>query len=93
MTDADTYNTIKGLLLTAPDLVPASDLAALRAENERLREALGNLRDRAQSPVNLYERNGPQWTDRGREFYDADYFIETAREIVEMAAAALEATP
>jgi hypothetical protein len=60
----------------------------LQAENESLRArlaaaeaALATIRNDAQTTLDLYDKNGPQWTSResGEEYYSASYVLETAR--------------
>jgi predicted nucleic acid-binding Zn-ribbon protein len=67
----------------------------MEAENERLRAALAEMKLDAETTIDQYDRNGPQWTTKtGSEYYDASYVIESARErIATIDAAAKPATP
>lgn len=69
----------------------AASLIHPHAEIERLREALTELRTRRESCLDMYHRNGPQWTSRetGAEYYDASYVIENAESDIELITAAL----
>jgi hypothetical protein len=43
--------------------------------------ALATIRDDAHTTLDLYDKNGPQWTssESGEEYYSASYVLETAR--------------
>jgi len=68
-----------------------AECESLARDAERMREALTTLRLDAQTTIDLYNRNGPQWTTRtdGSEYYDASYVIDGAEERITAVDAAL----
>lgn len=60
---------------------PVSD--SLKAENERLREALRDIRSDCQSPIDFYERNGPEFTSPyGSEYQSSSSVMDKFAELV-----------
>jgi hypothetical protein len=63
---------------------------SLRAEVERLREALENIAVDAEVPQQFYDRNGPTWTSKsGAEYEDMSAHIDKCNELAALARAAL----
>lgn len=62
----------------------------LRAENQRLRRALLQIAEDAESPQNFYDRNGPQWTTpSGAEYENTSDFLAKCNELASTARDAL----
>ena len=54
-----------------------------------LLETLQDIESSTHHRVNMYERNGPQWTHNGQEYYDADLVIEGFRALRDLVRASL----
>lgn len=66
---------------------------AAEAEVKRLREVLEQIANDAESPQQLYDRNGPQWTGAdGNEYEDTSYFLAKCNELAASARTALAST-
>ena len=72
------------------ELRTRADVAERRVE--ALVELVQSVRDDAQTTIDLYNKNGPQWTSResGAEYYDASYVIVNAEERIAKIDAALD---
>ena len=58
-----------------------------RAENAQLRLKLDAIREEAQTTIDLYNNNGPEWTSlqSGEEYYSASYVLGKAQAILDTA--------
>lgn len=64
-----------------------------KAKVEVLREALASLRGDCQSPIEMYERNGPEFTSpQGNEYESTSYVVDKFSELVASIDTALSAT-
>lgn len=68
-------------------------IAELEAENQRLRQALQEIKSAAELPQKAYDRNGPSFTSpAGLEYEFTSDFLAKCNELSEIARKALEAS-
>jgi hypothetical protein len=66
------------------------ELSQLKAERDRMAEALGKIQSIAENVQSSYDRNGPQYTfDNGTEVYEASYVLGEMEEIANHGRSAL----